>query len=562
MSIAVAYCRVSTKKQEEALKDHQEQWEEIFDEEGYEFANCGVFYRKDGYREFKKGLYIDEGISAKEYKKHRKAFQQMIKDAEDGKFNQIFVEDTTRFARNVEDGMKIVKDLREKNVNVYFRKEKLNSIEVKNDMVLGVLFSVAENEIITDSRRLKWKMERLHKAGKWTAPAPYGYNVDKGVLSINNDEKKIVNLIFSLYTDKLQGMRCIANTLNHQGYRTRKGRLWKATEIRYILVNRIYIGEIVNHKTESVDITRGTKRQIPEREQIVIPDEKLRIIDDETWKKKNLLLEQRNEKLKDRQGYSTKHLLSTLLYCEQCGSTYIRVKKKRAKDGTGQKVDRGYEWTCLGHNHYGDIKCKGRYGLAEDELIEFIKKELKLEQKRNNNEFLEMYLEKKKDELSRINIQELKKKKDNMEMQIIELRTEKINKLISQETYEEQLQEINKEIDKIRLQEKEYNNISIDIERAETRYNNRCNLLKNLNFNKLDSVELKQIFNKIKVMGEYKDGYKEIYLHFSYNIIDDTKTELLREEIDGVSEITEGYKQYKREKIRKSTKTRYFENKL
>ena len=127
MNIAVAYCRVSTKKQEEALKDHQEQWEEIFVDEGYEFANTGIFYRKDGYKEFKKGLYIDEGISAKEYKKHRKAFQQMIEDAMLGKFKQIFVEDTTRFARNVEDGMKIIKDLREHNVNVYFRKEKLKS---------------------------------------------------------------------------------------------------------------------------------------------------------------------------------------------------------------------------------------------------------------------------------------------------------------------------------------------------------------------------------------------------------------------------------------------------
>ena len=48
-------------------------------------------------------MYVDEGISAKEYKRHRKAFQQMIEDAMSGMFKQILVEDTTRFARSVED---------------------------------------------------------------------------------------------------------------------------------------------------------------------------------------------------------------------------------------------------------------------------------------------------------------------------------------------------------------------------------------------------------------------------------------------------------------------------
>ncbi len=561
MNVAVAYCRVSTKKQEEALKDHQEQWTEIFEQEGYEFANTGIFYKKDGYKEPRKGLYIDEGISAKEYQKYRKAFSQMLSDAKIGKFNQIFVEDVSRFARNVEDGMRVIKDLREKNVNVYFRKEKLNSIEVKNDMVLGLLFTVAENEITTDSRRLKWKMERLHKAGKWTAPAPYGYTVSKGDLKINELEMPIVDLIFYLYTQRFLGMRNIANYLNHSNKRTRKGQLWKSTEIRYILNNRIYIGDIVNHKTESVDITRGTTRKVPEREFIVVHNESLRIIDDETWKKKDLLLEQRNEKLKNREGYSSKHLLSTLLYCEQCGSTYMRVKKKKANDETKTKVERGYEWTCLGHNHYGEIKCKGRYSLDEKELLEFIKEELKLERDRDNSIYLDLYLKKKRDEISKINIAQLQKEKDEMQRQIFDVRADRNKQLISEETYEEQLKEINKRIDDIRIIESNYNNLKLDIERAETRFKERTELLNNLNFNKLDNVDLKQIFNKIIVKGEYDNGYKNIYLHFSYNILDDIKTELGRELDDIEHSALIYFRPFQRQKIRKSTKTRYFERK-
>lgn len=564
MGIAVAYCRVSTKKQDEALKDHQDQWEEIFEKEGYYFANTGVFYKKDGYKEPRKGLYIDEGISAKEYKKHRKAFQQMIEDAMEGKFKQIFVEDTTRFARSVEDGMKIIKDLRENGIDVYFRKENIHSSDTNKDMFLSVYFTIAENEIRTDSNRLKWKQDRLHRAGMWTAPAPYGYTVSKGVLSINEEEMPIVDLIFYLYTERLLGMRNIANYLNHmnrKGNRTRKGQLWKSTEISYILHNQIYKGMIVNHKTESDDITRGTRKKIPEKDYISIPKEELRIIDDETWQKKELILKQRNEKLKDRKGYSTRHLLSTLLYCEQCGSTYIRVKKKKANDETKTKVDRGYEWTCLGHNHYGEIKCKGRYGLDEEEFIEFIKQELKEEQTRDRKQYLDVYLEKKKEELSKINIQELDVEKEDKLMQIIQARTDKNRKKISQETYDEQIKTLNKRIDEIRLLQNNYNNIKIDIERAEARYKLRCEILNNLNFNKLDNVALNQLFSQIKVMGEYKDGYKDIYIHFGYNFIDDTITELGREFDDIEHSALVYYKPYQRQKIRKSTKTRYFNDK-
>lgn len=557
MGIAVAYCRVSTKKQEEALKDHQEQWDEIFAKEGYSFANTGVFFKKNGYNEPRKGLYIDEGISAKEYKRHRKAFQQMLQDAMSGKFKQIFVEDTTRFARSVEDGIKIIKDLREKGVDVYFRKETIHSMDPSQDMFLSVYFTIAENEIRTDSNRLKWKQDRLHRAGKWTAPAPYGYSVEKGNLSKNDEEASKVDFIFYLYTERLQGMRCIANYLNSvKGWRTRKNQLWKSTEIRYILKNPMYIGDIVNHRTESVDITRGTSKKIPKADQIVVHNEELRIIDDETWDKKEYILKHRNEKLKDRKGHSTKHLLSTLLYCEECGSAYIRVGRKKTKNKKA-----GHTWTCLGHNHYGDIKCKGRYSLEEEELNKFVIEELKEEQKRDRKIYLDVYLKKKKEELSKINIGALEEEKEDKQLQIIQARTDKNKKKISQETYDEQIKSLNKRIDEIRKLQNDYNNLNIDIERAKNRYELRNQILSNLDFNKLDNIDLKQIFNKIIIRGEYENGNKYIYIHFGYNFIDDTITELGRELDETEHAAFEYFKPFQVQKIRKSTKTRYFNNK-
>lgn len=522
MSIAVAYCRVSTKNQEAALIDHQEQWTEIFKKEGYEFANCGIFYKKNGDKEPKNGLYVDEGISAKEYKKHRKAFQRMIQDAINGKFKRILVEDTTRFARSVEDGMKIVKDLRMNGVDIYFRKENIHSSDVSKDMFLSIYFTIAENEIKTDSNRLKWKQDKLHRAGKWTAPAPYGYNVEKGVLSVDEKENSVIDLIFYLYTEKMLGMRAIAKDLNNRGFRTKKGSLWKSTAIRYILENRIYIGDIVNHKTESLDITRGTSKKIPKDEQIVIHSEDLRIISNETWDKKENIKNKRNEKLKNREGYSTKHELSTLLYCGQCGSTYIRVKKHIRRKG----VDKEYEWTCLGHNHYGDIKCKGRTTLEEKKLLECIKKAIKYRQEFDDEYELNLYKKEKQEEIKKINIDTLKEQKENINMQMIELRTEKNKKLINVETYQEQLKQLNESLKNIRTKISKYNNIKYDLEKAELQCKQERKMLDNINLNKLDNSTLKKIFDKIIVIVNEKQGKKYITLNFKYNFLDTTDVKL------------------------------------
>ena len=165
-----------------------------------------------------------------------------------------------------------------------------------------------------------------------------------------------------------------------------------------------------------------------------------------------------------------------------------------------------------------------------------------------------MYIKKKGLEIKDINIEEIKEKKKELHKQMIELRTEK--KVLSEENYNENLKIINSELDTLRIQEQKYKNIKDDIEKAETKYNERCELLKKLNFNKLNNIQLKQIFNKIKINGEYREGYKEISIHFGYNFLDETITELGRE-FDDI-EHSEGFVPYQKQKIRKSTKTRYF----
>lgn len=526
MSISVSYSRVSTlmEQQQRSLKAQQEQWEEIIDKEGDTIANCGIFYKKNGKKQPKNGMYVDEGISGKDYK-HRLAFLQMIEDGIQNKFKKIYVEDTSRFARCTEDGMKIVKDLREKGVNVYFRKENINSIDPNNDMLLTVLFASAEKENQMKSERFKWMFNKVHSKGGWSSRAPYGYIVKNTILSVNEKERPIVDLIFYLYTEMLLGMRAIANELNRRNIKSKTGELWKHSTIKYILDNRMYIGDIVNHKTESFDITRGTYRKIPEEEQIVVHNEKLRIISDETWKKKDEIKQKRNEKLKNREGHSSKHELSTLLYCDQCKSTYIRVKSHIRRKNAEKK----YVWTCLGHNHYGNFKCKGRTSLEEKSLLNCIKKELTQKQKMDDEYVFDLYKKNKEEQLDKINIKELKDEKENINIQMIELRTEKNKKMISIETYEEQIQHLNEKLKNIRAEINKYNNITAEIEKAKEEYDEQKKLIETIDFNNLDNMTLKKIFDRIIVIVDEKNDKKYITLDFRYNFLNSIEEDIRSE---------------------------------
>ncbi len=70
------------------------------------------------------GLYSDEGISALNTKK-RDGFKRMVADALSGEIDLIVTKSVSRFARNTVDSLSTVRKLKEKNVEVYFEKERL-----------------------------------------------------------------------------------------------------------------------------------------------------------------------------------------------------------------------------------------------------------------------------------------------------------------------------------------------------------------------------------------------------------------------------------------------------
>lgn len=136
------------------------------------------------------GIYADEGITGIQIK-NRCEFQRMIDDALNDKIDIIIAKSISRFARNTVDTLNNVRLLREHNVDVFFEKENIHTLELDSEMFLTLYsaFAQAESESISQNVKmgLKSKMNRGEFVG---CPECYGYNWNKQTKELEINEKK------------------------------------------------------------------------------------------------------------------------------------------------------------------------------------------------------------------------------------------------------------------------------------------------------------------------------------------------------------------------------------
>ena len=97
----------------------------------------------------------------------------------------------------------------------------------------------------------KGRLEKLRKGGFPGGGIPLGYRVSEGDLEDDEDERKVVELIFKLRKSG-NGFQKIANYLNNKGKVGKKGGKFYKSTIKKILLNRKYIGELIygSHKVK------------------------------------------------------------------------------------------------------------------------------------------------------------------------------------------------------------------------------------------------------------------------------------------------------------------------
>lgn len=215
-------------------------------------------------------IYADEGISGTSLQ-HRDQFKQMIEDCQKGEIDLIVTKSVSRFARNVVDCIGYVRELLAlpHPVGVFFETERLNTFDPKSEMVLSFMATLAQEESHTKSEIMNASIEMRFRRGIFLTPTLLGYDHDEnGNLVINEEEAKIVRLIFMMY---LNGCTCqeIAETLTDLGCETKKGNtVWSPGSILQILQNERHCGDVLAHKTYTPNyLNHKSKKNMQNRPQ-------------------------------------------------------------------------------------------------------------------------------------------------------------------------------------------------------------------------------------------------------------------------------------------------------
>ena len=492
MNIA-AYCRVSTEKEDQL--NSLEAQKQFFTE--YTKRTGDVLVR----------LYADEGISGTKTK-NRKEFMRMMADADKGLFDMVVVKDISRFARNTVDLLQNVRKLKSLGIETQFLTANMTSMG-NSEFVLTIFGALAQEESANTSKRVKFGKKMNAEKGR-VPNIVYGYDKTIGDyfnLEINKEEAAVIKQIFKMYTEEGYGALKIANHLNEQGVRTKRGCTWSQNAICRILDNELYTGKVINGKQEVTDFLTGKRTEKDETEWMLVERPDLRIIEPEIYEKAK---EVRAAKSKSfhltSERESNKYLFSTLIKCKECGWSFRRIVRKYKNTYI--------RWVCSGHNGRGADSCPNAQKVDEDELIQVLNDYFAeiLKNKKNvicyvTNEFQRVY--KAKDE--NVNYE----KELNVQLARLQKTRQKYmdmytDDLISREELKDKIGGMRKEIERL---ENELKMVSYNLtkgQQLENILNSTFRRIEDItDVREMNNLQLKRIIQKIEVD---KDGNVDIYL--------------------------------------------------
>jgi site-specific DNA recombinase len=353
MAIAI-YARVSTEEQRErqSIRTQLE-----FGERYCQLHSLPVFR-----------IYSDDGVSGTVPLDRRPEGSQILKDAQDGKFNQLLVFRLDRLGRDTRLILNAVAELEKLGVRVRSMTEEFDTASATGRLMLTMLsgFATHEREVIRE--RSVAGTFRVAEAGAWLGGiVPYGYRKDgekrsaRIVLSEepipggSMSEVEVIREVFRMAAVERKSCRIIAERLNQlhvpcayarddrmvlRGKRKQKtSGHWRPGRIRGLLTNKTYMGLHEYGKRSS------TGRQIIVR---AVPA----IVTADVWNKAQKTLAANF--LFSKRGTRRRYLLRSLIKCGHCGLTYIGVPANRSN-----KENESY-YKCNGVHNRGLIGRPGQ----------------------------------------------------------------------------------------------------------------------------------------------------------------------------------------------------------
>ncbi len=233
-----AYCRVSTDdpKQTSSYELQRNHYEDMIkDHPGWELVD----------------IFADEGISGTSLE-HRESFHKMVNQCKEGKIDLIVTKSVSRFARNIVDCIKIVRELGNLTppVGVFFEAEHIYTLEGTSEMILAVLSATAQEESRTKSEIMNISIEQRFSRGIFLLTKLLGFRKDKkGGLVVDEDEADTVRLCFFLFLAGYSASNVAAILTELKRPRMSGKTEWDSSTVLGILRNEKHCGDVLARKT-------------------------------------------------------------------------------------------------------------------------------------------------------------------------------------------------------------------------------------------------------------------------------------------------------------------------
>lgn len=290
-------------------------------------------------------IYSDDDYTGSD--RRRPEFNRLLEDAKNRKFDIVLCKTQSRFTRELELVEKYIHGLFPiwgiRFISIVDNADTANKGNKKSRQINGLvnewyLEDMSENikSVLTDRRK------NGHHIGAF---ALYGYKKDpdvKGHLIIDEEAAEVVREVFTLFSQGY-GKTAIARMLNDRGIpnpteykrlhglrykqpKTKNSTLWKYFAISDMLVNEIYIGNMVQGKYGSVSYKTKQNKPRPKDEWYRVEGTHEPIIDRELWDRVQALVAQKAKPF----TVGIIGLFARKARCMNCGYT-MRSSKNHGK---------------------------------------------------------------------------------------------------------------------------------------------------------------------------------------------------------------------------------------
>lgn len=310
------------------------------------------------------GGYIEEGKTGVRVDV-RPSFKKMIHDAKHNKFDLIITKEVSRFARDLEDSIHYIRELKDSGVGVFFENQNLNTFDSNSELILNIMFNLAQDESRKLSSRVKFghrqAIENGHVLGSSNIT---GYKKDNCKLVIVENEAKFIKTLFELYSSGKYGFQKLSKKLSELGYLNKKGKLYDKDSLKRMIENPKYKGyyraktyEILDYRTK-----RRKKNSLDDQVLYKCKDGSIpAIISEELWDQANKILKSRTKGYESNNYWSggLKYAFSSKIYCKEHNTNFQRSH--------GSKNKNRPTWSCSMYLQYRLAACESPI-IAETDL--------------------------------------------------------------------------------------------------------------------------------------------------------------------------------------------------